>query len=234
MLTPRQLLPPPARPACAASRLAADVDDEMRFHIEMQTDALVRQGMSPGRARAKAESDFGAVSRVTDDVREARGLSAVERRRRSRARRALRARGRSPDRRRSRSSPSLTLTLGIGATTAMFSVVNGVLLSALPYPNADRLVELQRARACSRNRRTRQPSRRRTSSTGTRSRSTIELHDAPFAAARRRCSASPSRCKANLYAVSHDYFRLFGGTPLLGRTFSADESARRAASRSVS
>ena len=56
-------------------RLAADVDDEVRFHIEMQTASLVAQGMSPGRARAKAESDFGTVARVTDDVRQARGLT---------------------------------------------------------------------------------------------------------------------------------------------------------------
>src|SRR5690349_10436442 len=76
MLTPRQLRRR-LRDLLRGGRLASDVDDELRFHIEMQTQALIRQGLSPGRARAKAESDFGAMSRVTDGVRQARGLSAA-------------------------------------------------------------------------------------------------------------------------------------------------------------
>src|SRR3982751_4634288 len=75
MLTPRKLLRR-LRDVVRGRRLEQDVDDEVRFHIEMQTASLVAQGMSPGRARAKAESDFGAVARVTDHVRNARGLSA--------------------------------------------------------------------------------------------------------------------------------------------------------------
>ena len=75
MLTPRQLIRR-LRDLSRGKRLAEDMDDEVRFHIEMQTAALVAQGMSPGRARAKAQSDFGAVARVTDHVRQARGLSA--------------------------------------------------------------------------------------------------------------------------------------------------------------
>src|SRR5215213_10747142 len=76
MLTPRQVIRR-LRDLARGRRLADDVDDEVRFHIEMQTASLVAQGMSPGRARAKAESDFGAVARVTDGVRQARGLSAA-------------------------------------------------------------------------------------------------------------------------------------------------------------
>src|SRR5678815_5349416 len=75
MLTPRQIFRR-LRDIVRGRRLEADVDDEVRFHIDMQTAPLVAQGMSPGRARAKAESDFGAVARVTDHVRQARGLSA--------------------------------------------------------------------------------------------------------------------------------------------------------------
>jgi hypothetical protein len=54
MLTPRRLLRR-LRDLARGRRLDHDVDDEIRFHIEMQTAELVRQGMSPGRARAKAE-----------------------------------------------------------------------------------------------------------------------------------------------------------------------------------
>jgi len=59
MLTPRQILRR-LRDIARGRRLDADVDDEVRFHIEMQAASLVAQGMSPGRARAKAQSDFGA------------------------------------------------------------------------------------------------------------------------------------------------------------------------------
>src|SRR5215212_837420 len=138
MLTPRQVFRR-LRDIARGRRLDTDVDDEMRFHIEMQTASLVAQGMSPGRARAKAQSDFGAVARVTDHVRQARGLTAsafiddVLRDIRFAVRSLLR-------------TPAFsvvavaTLALGIGATTAMFSVVNGVLLRGLPYPHAERLV----------------------------------------------------------------------------------------------
>jgi hypothetical protein len=78
MLTPRQVLRR-LRDIIRGRRLDADVDDEVRFHIEMQTASLVAQGMSPGRARAKAVSDFGAVARVTISTRQ----GAVSRRPRS-------------------------------------------------------------------------------------------------------------------------------------------------------
>jgi putative ABC transport system permease protein len=202
-------------------RLAQDLDDELRFHIEMQTEALVRQGMPRGRARAKAESDFGAVSRVTDEVREARGMSLggladdFARDVRFAARSLLR-------------SPAFslvavaTLTLGIGATTAMFSVVNGVLLSALPYPNADRLVQVHE-RAESENR----PYTTAVSApnfTDWRAQTrTVELMSA-FRGGETTVLGLVEPIKANVYSVSRDYFRLFGGTPVLGRTFTLDET----------
>src|SRR4051812_24122939 len=126
MLTPRQLRRR-LRDLVRGRRLDADVDDELRFHIEMQTEALMRQGMPPGRARAKAESDFGAVSRVTDYVRHARGLSAanVADDLSRDARFAVRSLARTPA---FAVVAIVTLMLGIGATTAMFSVVNAVLL----------------------------------------------------------------------------------------------------------
>src|SRR5678816_1000741 len=120
MLTPRQILRR-LRDIVRGRRLDADVDDELRFHIDMQTAALVAQGMSPGRARAKAVSDFGAVARVTDNVRQARGLTPaafVDD-----VFRDIRFAGRSLARTPAFSLVAVaTLALGIGATTAMFSV----------------------------------------------------------------------------------------------------------------
>jgi predicted permease len=190
MLTPRQVLRR-LRDIVRGRRLDADVDDELRFHIDMQTASLVAQGMSPGRARAKAVSDFGAVARVTDNVRQARGLTPaafVDDVLRD-IRFAARSLARTP-------AFSLvavaTLALGIGATTAMFSVVNGVLLRSLPYPHAERLVSVFE-RAVSEGIRIRAQSPRQTSTIGAhRQRPSISWRR--FAAASRQCSDSPSRC----------------------------------------
>jgi putative ABC transport system permease protein len=220
MLTPRQLRRR-VRDLLGGRRLTSDVDDELRFHIEMQTEALIRQGMSPGRARAKAESDFGAVSRVTDGVREARGLSAANMADDlgRDARFAWRSLARSPA---FTVVAVATLMLGIGATTAMFSVVNGVLLNALPYPNADRLVELHE-RAVIENR----PYTTAVSAPNFKDwhaqTKMVELMTA-FRGGETTVLGLPEPIKASLYAVSSDYFRLFGGTPALGRVFNTDET----------
>jgi predicted permease len=220
MLSPRQLFRR-MRDLSHGRRLESDVDDEIRFHIEMQTNALVAQGMSPGRARAKAESDFGMGARVSDDVRQARGLSAsnVFDEILRDVRFALRSLLRAPA---FTSVAVATLALGIGATTAMFSVVNGVLLSQLPYPDADRLVELHE--------RAQSEGKSYTSSVSApnfidwqRQARTIDIM-AAFRGGAQTILGLAEPVQANTYFVSHDYFRLFGGRPLLGRTFAEDES----------
>jgi predicted permease len=127
----------------------ADVDDELRFHIEMAAADLVAGGMHPDAARAEAERRFGHVTDIRDAV-----LTIDERRRRGAARAdfmsaiaqdirfALRSFRKTPM---LTAATTITLMLGVGATTAMFSVVNGVLLRPLPYAHVDRLVALSDA-----------------------------------------------------------------------------------------
>jgi predicted permease len=138
-------LPRLLRIPCRAAR--ADVDDELRFHIDMAAADLVARGIAPDAARAEAERRFGAVADIRDAC-----LTIDERRRRATATAdrltaflqdlafAVRSLGKTPM---LTITSSLTLMLGVGATTAMFSVVNGVLLRPLPYANADRLVALK-------------------------------------------------------------------------------------------
>jgi predicted permease len=123
---------------------AADVRDELEFHFAMRVDDLVRGGLAEAEARRRAEREFGDV----DGVR--RELEEIGRRRERRRERAGRWESLAQDARFAartlRRSPgfaaaaALTLALGIGASTAMFSVLDGVLLRGLPVRAQDEVV----------------------------------------------------------------------------------------------
>ncbi|HJU89007.1 MAG TPA: ABC transporter permease [Gemmatimonadaceae bacterium] len=120
-------------------RVDRELDDELRFHIEMQTDRNIASGMHPAAARELAERQFGRVDRHKDDVRALAtaplfdGLAWD-------ARFAIRVLGRS---RAFTLVAVLTLALGIGATTAIFTVVDAILLRPLAFPEPERLVMLR-------------------------------------------------------------------------------------------
>ena len=116
---------------------------EVRFHIEMETEKNIRLGMSPEEARLKALRSFGPMEKHKEETRDARGVSWLETLiadLRYGARALLKHPGYAL-------LAVLTLGLGIGANTAIFSVINGVLLKPLPYEHGDRLVVLQQSRA---------------------------------------------------------------------------------------
>ena len=112
-----------------------ELDAELRFHVEMEIQENLRRGMRPGDARRAALLAFGGVERFREATRDARGAQWLDALR-SDARHSLRTLRREPG---FAALAMLTLALGIGASTAVFTVVEAVLLRPLPYGDADRL-----------------------------------------------------------------------------------------------
>jgi putative ABC transport system permease protein len=119
-------------------RIERELDVEMRFHLEMETEKNMRRGMSEEEARLAAQGSFGGLEQMKEAYRDAsrfRWLEEIWQDLRYGARMLSKKPGFTL-------IGVLTLALGIGANTAIFSVINTVLIRELPFAEADRLVAI--------------------------------------------------------------------------------------------
>ncbi len=121
-------------------RLDAELDDEVRFHLDMLEDEHRARSLSDEEARLAARRDFGAVTQMKEIYRERRGIALLETLTQD-ARYGARVLRKNPA---FTVAAVLSLALGIGANTAIFSVFNALLLRALPVQNPQELVWIRK------------------------------------------------------------------------------------------
>ena len=113
-----------------------ELDEELQFHLERQVEKYVQGGLSKEEAWRRARMEFGGVELAKEECRDARGVNFIESVLQD-LRYGVRTLGKNSG---FAAVAVLTLALGIGANTAVFTVVNGVLLRPMPFPEAERLV----------------------------------------------------------------------------------------------
>ena len=214
---------------CAAlfrsKRLDADLDEELRAHIDLATEENRRRGRSEREARTAALRAFGGVTQIRESYRMQRGLPSLEE-----AARDLRFAARQL-----RKSPGfaltavLTLALGIGAATSVFSVVNAVLLKPFAFRDPDRLVVMREAVEDEvRGERSATPNNYRHFMRLRKTTTTLE--DAAIYA-QWGVSVSPTGDHPRIVGsviASPNLFRLLGVQPILGRDFVEDDARQNA------
>ena len=203
-----------------------DVDDELAFHIAMREEKLRGLGLAPEAAHARALDRFGDTDTVRNELltidrqhaREVRLMEWLESLWSDFAY-ALRTFRRMPT---FTAVATITLALGIGATTAMFTLVNGILLRPLPYPDSDRIVRIiqsypeigldtwglnqMNVAMC-------------------RDRSTDFASFAAYRGGNATVQGPDGPQRISTLRVTSDFFRVIGVGPAIGRPFTAEEDS---------
>jgi predicted permease len=117
-----------------------EIDQELQFHLGQQMEKYLRGGLTREQARRRVRLEFGGLTQIKEDCQEANGVSFIEHIGQD-ARYAMRMFGRTPG---FTVVVIMTLALGIGANTAVFSLINAVLLKMLPVKDPEQLVQFNR------------------------------------------------------------------------------------------
>ncbi|HEY3384546.1 MAG TPA: ABC transporter permease [Vicinamibacterales bacterium] len=207
----------------ASRRVEGDLDEEIHFHLDMLTESHIRAGMAPMEAQRAARIELGGIEQVKEQVREGRlgyWLHSVL----ADCRYALRQFRKNPG---FTAVAVLTLALGIGVTTAIFSVVYGVLLRPLPYPDPNRIMAVFEVTSKGRPSRLADPNFDdfRDQSRSFRAMAKYQDNVASVSGA-----SQPTR--TTVARVSPGFLEVFGVQPILGRGFNASDG-RQGASPTV-
>lgn len=213
-----QMLLMRVRALVRAEAVDGELADEMREHLEQLTQEHIARGMTPAAARVAARREFGPVTQLVEESRDARGVMWIVTGWQD-ARLGVRLMTRAPG---FAAALILTVALGIGATTAMFSVVYGVVLQPLPYREPDRLVDLWNTAI------KRGLPRAPVGMANVydwRARNHVFEDIAVLRAANFNLTGQGEPERLNGAPVSANLFPVLGVTPLYGRTFTEDEDA---------
>jgi putative ABC transport system permease protein len=195
-----------------------DIDREMRSHLELQVEANVRAGMSPGEARAQALRSFGNVNKAVDAAYDVKGGGLLES-----LTQDVRYGVRMLAKHKAFTAVAvLTLALGIGANTAIFSVVNELLLRPLPYRDAERIVMLWEVTPEGRH----QNTTSRANFRAWRAQNTSYENVAAFTDQRFNLTGDGEPEELSVQMATPELFKVLGVDPLLGRTFLPDDDGK--------
>ncbi len=194
----------------------SEMDEELRAHLERQAEKYAQSGLSREDALRKARLEFGGLEQVKEEVRDSRGVTFIETTLQD-LRYGLRQLRRNPG---FSVVAVLTLALGIGANTAVFSLVDSILLRPLPYRNAEQLVVVSES----------VPQLGGDAEIGVAAGEYLDYRDrnrafaltAAYEAAGFNLTGEGTPLRVNAAAVTASVFPLLGVEPRLGRTFTAD------------
>jgi putative ABC transport system permease protein len=202
------------------NRVEAELSEELISYVELLTEKNMKDGMAEKDARRAAQLEVGGMEQVKEQVREARAGFAVETFLTD-LRYGLRALLRKPG---FTVTAVIALALGIGANTAIFSVINGILLRSLPYGEPDRIVMVwERNAAANSDRNVVSPANFLEWQKQSRSFAQMAAV-ADYPANLTGGGGEPEEIKAQF--VSHEFFATLGVQPMMGRTFTAAEDRK--------
>ncbi|MEO7653052.1 MAG: ABC transporter permease, partial [Bryobacteraceae bacterium] len=202
------------------SRLDRELDEEVRFHLDMQIEDNLKAGMNPEEARYAALRSFGGIEPMKESYRDGRAFAFVETMAQD-VRYAVRTLRKSPG---FTITSIATLALAIGANTAMFSVLNAILLRPLPYRSPEQLAMMW-TEIPSQSVREGRSAYRNIEQWRSQSNSFADMAFFDPASVTLTSAAEPEQI--SVARTSPNFFPLLGVSPLQGRNFSAEEAGQR-------